>query len=157
MNNYDGDQSDTQSEASRGSDFSDNNKLSRGVIEGNSNSNSSRHNNKNTGGASSNTHAQQQLSQEMKSQNGGKATLSEARVKQMQRQKSRRTMMAAGSGGQRPDLGTVRGGNKAEKNGRESGKPVEEEAAAVKPAASAAQTFVGSISSLLFGRKGGLL
>lgn len=146
--NYDGDQSDTQSEASR-SDFSDNKLSSSSRVLG-----SSSRNNNNENAASS--HHQAQSVDGATSSTGksnttpGGRTMSEARVKQMQRQKSRRTMMAGG-GGQRPDLGTVRGGKTAEKVAVE--KQQQEQ---VKPA-SAAQTFVGSISSLLFGRKGGLL
>lgn len=148
--NYDGDQSDTQSEASR-SDFSDNKLSSSSRVLG-----SSSRNNNNEHTASSHHQAQSQGAEGATSSTGksnttpGGRTMSEARVKQMQRQKSRRTMMAGG-GGQRPDLGTVRGGKTAEKAAVEK-----REQEQVKPA-SAAQTFVGSISSLLFGRKGGLL
>lgn len=66
-----------------------------------------------------------------------------ARTKQkFQRQKSRRSMNA----GQRRDLGTVNNANKAEKSDSEK---VEEK--------SLVGGFVGSISSIFFGRKGGLL
>ena len=84
-------------------------------------------------------------------------SLSENRIKQMQRQRSRRNLINGNSGGQRPDLGTVGGsvrpvrpdlGKTNRKNGPEEKKPEEK---------SFSQGFVGSISSLLFGRKGGLL
>lgn len=152
MANYDGDQSDTQSDSSDNIKIRSSSRVlssgggggttshSRGasVDEGGSSSKS----NKNNEGATRASPA---------------APMSEARVKQMQRQKSRRTMMAAG--GQRPDLGTVRG-ERRERIKAEREKEKKEEALAaeaVNKPASTAQTFVGSISSLLFGRKGGLL
>lgn len=89
------------------------------------------------------------------------------KVKQMQRQKSRRTLLNGG-GGQRPDLGTV-GPNNNNSNSRYSNsstKPTQDidsddddrpSIASVVPQQSYTQSFVGSISSLFFGRKGGLL
>lgn len=98
------------------------------------------------------------------------------KVKQMQRQKSRRSLMNGG-GGQRPDLGTV--GSAAAKtisnnktssnihNKSTHGTKLTQEldsddddrssVASVAPQQSYTQSFVGSISSLFFGRKGGLL
>lgn len=97
-----------------------------------------------------------------------------AKVKQMQRQKSRRSLMNGG-GGQRPDLGTVgsasakplSNNNNTNSHSKSShstkhtqkidsfddGSSVE----SVAPQQSYTQSFVGSISSLFFGRKGGLL
>lgn len=72
-------------------------------------------------------------------------SLAEARAKQVQRQRSRRSLVN-GTGGQRPDLGVV-GGSTVSAGGA---KQNEEES-------SYAQGFIGTISSLLFGRKGGLL
>lgn len=71
----------------------------------------------------------------------------DARVKQMQRQKSRRSLMN-GAGGQRPDLGRVGSvkSNVRPDLGKVASKQPEEK-----------MGFVGTISSLLFGRKGGLL
>ncbi|XP_058125382.1 trafficking kinesin-binding protein milt isoform X1 [Anopheles coustani] len=108
-----------------------------------------------------------------------------ARLKQMQRQKSRRNLMNGANGGtQRPDLGTVNGastgrtgvrpdlgtvgGNKPSSAGSKStsnqGKDTRKEtqqAAAAAPkeesTRSLGQSVYGTISSLLFGRKGGLL
>lgn len=101
---------------------------------------------------------------------------SDSRVKQMQRQKSRRSLMA--NGGQRPDLGTVgvarndptgtkpRSSNSSS-NKLESTKQTQQfiddddqsslASEAIVPQQTIAQSFVGSISSLFFGRKGGLL
>lgn len=96
------------------------------------------------------------------SRNAGSATQPfDSRLQQMQRQKSRRGLMN-GSNGQRPDLGTVAGkvrpdlgkvsrGNN-ESNSHES--PKKENRPTIQQ--SVAQSFVGSISSLFFGRKGGL-
>ncbi|XP_055707803.1 trafficking kinesin-binding protein milt isoform X3 [Phlebotomus papatasi] len=82
----------------------------------------------------------------------------ELRVKQMQRQKSRRSLMSGASGGQRPDLGTVgnNGGRMRRDLGRVAKEPDKEEQQK-QTSASSSQGFVGTISSLLFGRKGGLL
>ncbi|KAH8273605.1 hypothetical protein KR018_003988 [Drosophila ironensis] len=104
------------------------------------------------------------------------ATASETRLKQMQRQKSRR-QLKNGMANQRPDLGTISGGaggrvrpdlgkvSDSSGGGGGSSKisakraeakataPEEEEAAPQ----SITQAFVGSVSSLLFGRKGGWL
>ncbi|XP_017097037.2 trafficking kinesin-binding protein milt isoform X1 [Drosophila bipectinata] len=99
------------------------------------------------------------------------ATASETRLKQMQRQKSRR-QLKNGMASQRPDLGTIAGGGGGGGGGRvrpdlgrvsdgskmagkrEDVKAPEEEEAAPQ---SITQAFVGSVSSLLFGRKGGWL
>ncbi|KQS70669.1 trafficking kinesin-binding protein milt isoform X3 [Drosophila erecta] len=98
-------------------------------------------------------------------------TASETRLKQMQRQKSRRqlkngmanqrpdlgTISAAGGGGRvRPDLGKVAdsGSSKLSTTKRNEAKPAEEEEATPQ---TITQAFVGSVSSLLFGRKGGWL
>lgn len=98
------------------------------------------------------------------------------RVKQMQRQKSRRSLMNGG-GGQRPDLGTVRSvatkplsnnnnSFNSYSNSTHSTKLTQEldsdddeksSVASAAPQQSYTQSFVGSISSLFFGRKGGLL
>ncbi|KAH8352348.1 hypothetical protein KR084_003562 [Drosophila pseudotakahashii] len=99
-------------------------------------------------------------------------TASETRLKQMQRQKSRR-QLKNGMASQRPDLGTIAGGGgggggrvrpdlgKVADSGssklsakRHEAKAAEEEEAAPQ---SITQAFVGSVSSLLFGRKGGWL
>lgn len=96
----------------------------------------------------------------------------DSRVKQIQRQKSRR---AIGSGGQRPDLGTVAGKVRPDLGRVSSGATASpsrrtvrhqsssEEAKAAQPPPitqqqqTMTQSFVGTISSLFFGRKGGLL
>lgn len=86
------------------------------------------------------------------------------RVKQMQRQKSRRSLINSG-GGQRPDLGTVGGNNSSNKRGgtKLMQKSVDlddddqSSVASEAPHQTITQSFVGSISSLFFGRKGGLL
>lgn len=99
------------------------------------------------------------------------------KVKQMQRQKSRRSLMNGG-GGQRPDLGTVGpptvkslSNNKISNNNHnkkshstelDSDDDDQSSVASVAPQQSYTQSFVGSsfvgtISSLFFGRKGGLL
>ncbi|EDV30636.1 uncharacterized protein Dana_GF14960, isoform A [Drosophila ananassae] len=99
------------------------------------------------------------------------ATASETRLKQMQRQKSRR-QLKNGMASQRPDLGTIAGagggggrvrpdlGRVSDNSGskmtgkRDDVKAAQEEEAAPQ---SITQAFVGSVSSLLFGRKGGWL
>lgn len=68
------------------------------------------------------------------------------RLKHMQRQKSRRTMRNGNHGGQRPDLGTV-GNSSNNLMYKKSDEKIENSSIG----------FIGSISSLLFGRKGGLL
>lgn len=102
------------------------------------------------------------------------------KVKQMQRQKSRRSLIIGG-GGQRPDLGTVgtpnavkslSNNNKSSHNSSNSGNSTKQtqqldsddddrsSVASIAPQQTytqSAQSFVGSISSLFFGRKGGLL
>ncbi|KRF98373.1 uncharacterized protein Dwil_GK15273, isoform B [Drosophila willistoni] len=117
------------------------------------------------------------------SQVGGGATssASETRVKQMQRQKSRRHLKN-GMANQRPDLGTIAGGGAAGGSGggrvrpdlgkvstdhptdRREGSTTKSSSASSDPSAesmaapqSITQSFVGSVSSLLFGRKGGWL
>lgn len=99
----------------------------------------------------------------------------DSRVKQMQRQKSRRSLMH-GNGGQRPDLGTVgmAAGTKARSSNISSNKLgsttkqtqqfIDDDddqssvaSGAHQPHQTITQSFVGSISSLFFGRKGGLL
>ncbi|XP_017151168.1 trafficking kinesin-binding protein milt isoform X3 [Drosophila miranda] len=104
------------------------------------------------------------------------STSSETRVKQMQRQKSRR-QLKNGMANQRPDLGTIGGGGGgrvrpdlgrvADSSGANktsaSRAAARREAAAARAEEEAAapqtitQAFVGSVSSLLFGRKGGWL
>lgn len=105
---------------------------------------------------------------------------SDVRVKQMQRQKSRRNLMNS-NGGQRPDLGTVgvarakndATGTKTRTSNTISNKlgsttrmqqsiDVDDDQSSVAsemitPQQTMTQSFVGSISSLFFGRKGGLL
>lgn len=81
----------------------------------------------------------------------------EARLKQMQRQKSRRALV----NGQRPDLGTV-GGKVRPDLGRVAPPTVvasdyEEPAPMTQQHQTMTQSFVGTLSSLFFGRKGGLL
>ncbi|XP_065085625.1 trafficking kinesin-binding protein milt isoform X3 [Ochlerotatus camptorhynchus] len=96
-----------------------------------------------------------------------------ARLKQMQRQKSRRNLLNGTNGSQRPDLGTVHGSgrpagmrpdlgtvggsgsnkSKSNSNKNETAAP----APVPEPSRSLGQSVYGTISSLLFGRKGGLL
>lgn len=96
------------------------------------------------------------------------------KVKPMQRQKSRRTLINGG-GGQRPDLGTVgpattksltnkNSSNNSSSINSHSTKQIREldfddddDRSSVTPQQTYTQSFVGSISSLFFGRKGGLL
>lgn len=87
-----------------------------------------------------------------------KPNLTDIRLKQMQRQKSRRGLL----NGQRPDLGTVAGKTRPDLGtvGTNSSQQTLQQAPAVTTATqpqSIAQSFVGSISSLFYGRKGGLL
>ncbi|EDV98782.1 GH13509 [Drosophila grimshawi] len=100
------------------------------------------------------------------------ASASETRLKQMQRQKSRRNLKN-GLAAQRPDLGTIAGAGSGGLGGRvrpDLGKVAtdtgssstaagrmssDNESKAAAP--SITQSFVGSVSSLLFGRKGGWL
>ncbi len=87
----------------------------------------------------------------------------DGRVKQMQRQKSRRGLLN-GANGQRPDLGMVAGKvrpdlgkvshSNNESNSHKAVSPKKEERPTIQQ--SVASSFVGSISSLFFGRKGGL-
>lgn len=111
----------------------------------------------------------------------GGSSASETRLKQMQRQKSRRnlkngmaaqrpdlgTIAGAGSNGGgatagrvRPDLGKVSGGDAGSVAATSSSSRKSEEHDARGGAGatqSITQSFVGSVSSLLFGRKGGWL
>lgn len=83
-------------------------------------------------------------------------------IKQMQRQKSRRSLINGAGGGQRPDLGTV---GPVSNISNQSTKQINDLDSDVSSVASVTaqqqqsytQSFVGSISSLFFGRKGGLL
>lgn len=91
----------------------------------------------------------------------------DARLKQMQRQKSRRAML---QNGQRPDLGTVANKQRpdlgrvaanrtapAADNNNDADAPMTTTVQQQQQQQSIAQSFVGTISSLFFGRKGGLL
>lgn len=104
--------------------------------------------------------------------NSTEMTKTPQKVKQMQRQKSRRSLINGG-GSQRPDLGTV--GSISNKTNitdihrsplNQSTKQTQQfdshdddrsSVASAAPQQSYTQSFVGSISSLFFGRKGGLL
>ncbi|XP_016963641.1 trafficking kinesin-binding protein milt isoform X2 [Drosophila biarmipes] len=117
------------------------------------------------------TTAAAQQSQPTSGSSAPATTASETRLKQMQRQKSRR-QLKNGMASQRPDLGTISGGGggggrvrpdlgKVADSGssklsakRHEAKAAEEEEAVPQ---SITQAFVGSVSSLLFGRKGGWL
>lgn len=90
---------------------------------------------------------------------------SDFRLKQIQRQKSRRGLLN-NSGGQRPDLGTVgaaRRDSAAKSRHNSLSQPPADDEISLASSSIAPQTqsmtqmFVGSISSLFFGRKGGLL
>lgn len=88
------------------------------------------------------------------------------KIKQMQRQKSRRSLINGGGGGQRPDLGTVGPvivnsnlSNQSTKQTQEldsDGDRSSVVSVTHQHQQSYTQSFVGSISSLFFGRKGGL-
>lgn len=81
------------------------------------------------------------------------------KVKQMQRQKSRRSLMIGGQS-QRPDLGQVNSHIKSSTKHTKELKLEDNDQSDVlstAPQQSYTQSFVGSISSLFFGRKGGLL
>ncbi|TDG44215.1 hypothetical protein AWZ03_009389 [Drosophila navojoa] len=95
------------------------------------------------------------------------ATASETRLKQMQRQKSRRNLKN-GMAAQRPDLGTIAGAGSGRRVRPDLGKVADSSASVAGDAKgsdsesraapqSITQAFVGSVSSLLFGRKGGWL
>lgn len=73
----------------------------------------------------------------------------ERKLNRVQRTRSRRNILSNGTGQQRPDLGTVNIRNDLGKIERPQDKPEGEK--------SIMGEFVGTISSLLFGRKGGLL
>lgn len=92
--------------------------------------------------------------------------VSEARLKQMQRQRSRRNMLSGNgaSAAQRPDLGTVHNSSSRPASGiRPDLGAVSKHTSSSSPKTpeqkpeEKALGFVGTISSLLFGRKGGLL
>lgn len=83
----------------------------------------------------------------------------DSRLKQMQRQKSRRNLKN-GTALQRTDLGTISSstnGARAIRSDLGMVDPHTSEQKKAPESQSAAQSFVGSISSLLFGRKGGWL
>lgn len=92
--------------------------------------------------------------------NPHESTKTPQKIKQMQRQKSRRSLINGGGGGQRPDLGTVGPVNNLSKSTKQTQELDSDESvvsATAHPQQSYTQSFVGSISSLFFGRKGGLL
>lgn len=89
------------------------------------------------------------------------STKTPQKIKQMQRQKSRRSLIN-GAGGQRPDLGTVGPVNNITNQSTKQIKELDSDVSSVvsvtaQQQQSYTQSFVGSISSLFFGRKGGLL
>lgn len=92
--------------------------------------------------------------------NQDESTKTPQKIKQMQRQKSRRSLINGSGGGQRPDLGTVGPvtniSNQSTKQMNELDSDVSS-VVSVTAQQSYTQSFVGSISSLFFGRKGGLL
>lgn len=107
--------------------------------------------------------------------NTSDASRTPQKIKHMQRQKSRRNLMNSG-GGQRPDLGTVgpavakslsntNSSTNSRSKSKQSTKQMQDmdsddddrSVASAAPQQSYTQSFVGSISSLFFGRKGGLL
>lgn len=162
--NYDGDQSDTQSEEdAQSSIYSDNNdnKDPRRTIllinDKHQNVKKSTSNDNNNSGSSSSS-SDIKINDKNSSTGSRSSTgVSDVRLKQMQRQRSRRTIMASSGSGQRPDLGTVVVSKEKIQKAAATSAPVKQSSDQVEPRPSAAQTFVGSISSLLFGRKGGLL
>ncbi|XP_055643608.1 trafficking kinesin-binding protein milt isoform X2 [Toxorhynchites rutilus septentrionalis] len=113
--------------------------------------------------------------QTVKKQGTSTSPTTAARLKQMQRQKSRRNLLNGANGSQRPDLGTVNGSsrpgirpdlgtvggssNKSKSNSKKDSAAAAAAAAANAPeqSRSLGQSVYGTISSLLFGRKGGLL
>lgn len=109
---------------------------------------------------------------------GSSSSASETRLKQMQRQKSRRNLKngmaaqrpdlgtiagagsnagGAASGRVRPDLGKVSGGDAATSSSSRKSAEHDARGGAGATPQSITQSFVGSVSSLLFGRKGGWL
>lgn len=109
-----------------------------------------------------------------KLESSASTTTSAARLKQMQRQKSRRSLMNGANGSQRPDLGTVNGSsrpgvrpdlgtvggaasNKTKSNSKTDSAAATAPAQVPEQSRSIGQSVYGTISSLLFGRKGGLL
>lgn len=118
--------------------------------------------------------AVQKAKQTLEKQEQAPSPATAARLRQMQRQKSRRTLLNGANGSQRPDLGTVNGsvrpgvrpdlgtvgGSNKNKNKSNSNKNDNNNAVAPKApeqTRSLGQAVYGTISSLLFGRKGGLL
>ncbi|EAT43865.1 AAEL004722-PA, partial [Aedes aegypti] len=110
---------------------------------------------------------------EHKSAEGTPTPATAARLKQMQRQKSRRNLLNGANGSQRPDLGTVNGSsrpagvrpdlgtvggsNKSKSNNSKNEAAAAPVAPVPEQSRSIGQSVYGTISSLLFGRKGGLL
>ncbi|XP_021702516.1 trafficking kinesin-binding protein milt isoform X3 [Aedes aegypti] len=110
---------------------------------------------------------------EHKSADGTPTPATAARLKQMQRQKSRRNLLNGANGSQRPDLGTVNGSsrpagvrpdlgtvggsNKSKSNNSKNEAAAAPVAPVPEQSRSLGQSVYGTISSLLFGRKGGLL
>lgn len=109
-----------------------------------------------------------------KLESSASTTTSAVRLKQMQRQKSRRSLMNGANGSQRPDLGTVNGSsrpgvrpdlgtvggaasNKTKSNSKTDSAAATAPAQVPEQSRSIGQSVYGTISSLLFGRKGGLL
>lgn len=109
---------------------------------------------------------------------GSSSSASETRLKQMQRQKSRRNLKngmaaqrpdlgtiagaganagGAAAGRVRPDLGKVSGGDAATSSSSRKSTENDARGGAGATPQSITQSFVGSVSSLLFGRKGGWL
>lgn len=89
------------------------------------------------------------------------STKTPQKIKQMQRQKSRRSLINGAGGGQRPDLGTVGPVNNLSNQSTKQINDLDSDVSSVVSVTaqqqSYTQSFVGSISSLFFGRKGGLL
>lgn len=100
----------------------------------------------------------------------------DSRIKQMSRQKSRRNLKNGIASQQRPDLGTISGNirkdlgkvspvknqqlplkQSSERTKMDMRNTDENTSSSHEPQQSIAQSFVGSVSSLLFGRKGGWL
>ncbi|XP_058447974.1 trafficking kinesin-binding protein milt isoform X2 [Malaya genurostris] len=118
---------------------------------------------------------QTQVKQEPQKQQPQNSPTTAARLKQMQRQKSRRSLLNGANGSQRPDLGTVNGStsrpgvrpdlgtvggsNSKSKsnNSKNDSSSTDHAPSAPEQSRSLGQSVYGTISSLLFGRKGGLL
>lgn len=138
--------------------------------------------NSNISSSNSNEHQQQQQSAQIENASSSTTqninreidtTTADIRIRQMQRQKSRRGLKN-GIGGQRPDLGTVGGRIRPDlgvvKNSSPDKSSLQKTATTTTTSdqslasssektitQSMTQSFVGSISSLFFGRKGGWL